>query len=235
MLRAGLARWPASPHPLPDCRLTEKPQTPRKSASAAETVPGAARLPTAVAPVREAARLARAVASGRTTRGEAERLVTLVAKAAHRTSTTWPARQRYRPGWNTPVAISLMNAAGNPAVVSTAGKIRAPHVERHTKPHSTTRPWIRREAGPARRTPNSFRPQPPPRAAEPQPGSNPARGTPCFRQPPYESGPSWACSAVTPQPSTRRPEPSTAPAGRLAGRRAGVPVMRWPPPSSAPP
>ncbi|MFE7118201.1 hypothetical protein ACFU99_22565 [Streptomyces sp. NPDC057654] len=86
--------------------------------------------PTGVTLVREATRIARAVATGRTTREEAEELVALGAKIAHRTSTTWSASQKYRPGWNTPAAINLMNAVGNLAVVSTAGKLCAALEER---------------------------------------------------------------------------------------------------------
>lgn len=86
--------------------------------------------PTGVDLVQEAVRLARAVAAGRATREDAEQLVALRATLARRTSATWSKRQQYRPDRDAPVAINLMNAVGNLAVVSTAGKIRAALAER---------------------------------------------------------------------------------------------------------
>lgn len=90
--------------------------------------------PTGVDLVREAARLAHAVAAGRATPDDAEQLVALGATLAHRTSTTWSARQQHRPDRDAPAAINLKNAVGNAAVVSTASEIRAALAERPAMP-----------------------------------------------------------------------------------------------------
>ncbi|MGW1226094.1 hypothetical protein [Streptomyces sp. NPDC002530] len=85
--------------------------------------------PAGVGLVREAVRLARAVAAGRATRADADRLVALGAWLAHRTSATWSRRQD-RPHRNASAAINLMRAVGNAAEVKTAGEIRAALAER---------------------------------------------------------------------------------------------------------
>lgn len=90
--------------------------------------------PTGADLVQEAARLARAVATGRATHQDAEQLIALGATLARRTSATWSKRQQYRPDRNAPAAINLMNAVGNLAVVSSAGEIRAALAERPKMP-----------------------------------------------------------------------------------------------------
>lgn len=84
--------------------------------------------------VREVTRLARSVAAGRATPEDADQLVVLGTTLARRTSSTWSARQKRRPDRDAPVAINLMNAVGNAAVVTTAGEIRAALAQRPGMP-----------------------------------------------------------------------------------------------------
>ncbi|MDR3079534.1 MAG: hypothetical protein LBV60_01150 [Streptomyces sp.] len=58
--------------------------------------------PTGADLVQEAVRLARAIAAGRATRGDAEQLIALGRTLARRTSATWSARQQYRPDRDAP-------------------------------------------------------------------------------------------------------------------------------------